>query len=68
MEKTFEELIDEKFRHYADFYKPILIELLQQVREATKAECMEIAFHEDDPVIIWEQIKYLPTEGILTDK
>ena len=66
MEKTFEELIDEKFRHYADFYKPILIELLQQVREVTIAECAEIAWKEEDAAFIHEQITILPTDRILT--
>lgn len=74
-EKTFEELaLDESFRmNFGNEEVPMVkvydvVKLLQQVREATITECLEIAFHEDDPVIIWEQIKYLPTEGILTDK
>ena len=57
MEKTFEELIDEKFRHYADFYKPILIELLQQVREATIAECFKPYFNSHIGFIIMEKYK-----------
>ena len=52
-EKTFEELIQDKLKSDDGFYrgfvpKDEIKELLQQVREATIAECEEIAFNNLD--------------------
>lgn len=67
MEKTFEELIDEKFRHYADFYKPILIELLQRVQEATIVE-IENKANEYGEYGTADYVHELPTDRIKTEK
>lgn len=72
MEKTFEELIEEKenvnvpnFIHFNN-----VLELLQQVREATITECANIAFWEHSSTVeIHKQIIRLETDRIiLTDK
>lgn len=71
-EITFEELINEKenlnvpnFIHFND-----VLELLQQVREATKAECHLIAdryyFQNSENII--RDINKLPTDRIKTEK
>ena len=72
MEKTFEELIKEhEWYDRADYAKkePLLdkcdvLKLMQQVREATIAECAEIVWHEEDSAFIYEQITTLPTDRI----
>ena len=64
-EKTFEELIEESFydkdRPFMYFYKEDIIPLLQQVREATKAECVEIL---RNPNIPKTRMEALPTDRI----
>lgn len=66
MEKTFEELIKEKARGTSFFSKDEIKELMQQVREATIAECHLIAdryyFQNSEKIII--DINSLPTDRI----
>ena len=66
MEKTFEELIEEKrFEHSymdgEDMVENHILQLLQQVREATKAECVEIL---RNPNIPKTRMEALPTDRI----
>lgn len=71
-EKTFEELMHNKFdalEHYGGFklstkQQNAILELLQQVREATIAECAEIAWKEEDAAFIHEQIASLEADRI----
>ena len=68
-EKIFEELIKEKtqrenFFMLTDVGEKFMVQLLQQVREATKAECMEIAWNEEDSAFIHEQIASLEADRI----
>lgn len=68
MEKTFEELITEKRRSSINrtLYDNDIKELMQQVREATIAECAETAReHWTSPEF---NIKQLPTDRIKTEK
>lgn len=64
-EKTFEELIEEKYAgsNMMLFSKDTLIKFMQQVREATIAECLEIASRIDD-AFVYEAINKLPTKSI----
>lgn len=79
MEKTFNDLLkphQKRFDHhnsqkiYID--KADVLHLLQQVREATKAEvlklCDENFFSKDPKGKLMENIENLPTDRILTDK
>ena len=68
MEKTFEELLtdDKDFAPHI-FGRETVLKLLQQVREATKAEIMEIASRIDD-AYIYEAINKLPTDRIKIEK
>lgn len=75
MEKTFEELIESKLtvyftpEHYEEvlyFKGKTIIELMKQVREATKKECQDVVklnynngFH-----AIFDEIEELPTDRI----
>lgn len=77
MEKTFEELIEGRYFDSTDGEvseenKEIIKELMQQVREATKAECEEIAFNNLDFQScedVRNDLYNLPTDRIiLTDK
>lgn len=66
MEKTFEELIDYKFGMQFDkSEKEEIKELMQQVREATIAECVEIMAN---PNIPKSRMAALPTDRIKTEK
>lgn len=79
MEKTFEEMIEEKFdpKNYSGFQPSAMADkgikdLMQQVREATIAETIQLA-KEDLGIIadsrFIQNIKNLPTDRIiLTDK
>lgn len=74
-EKTFEKLIEESECSYIDdgndtfMYDSGILELMQQVREATIAECHLIAdkyyFQNSEKIII--DINSLPTDRIKTD-
>lgn len=77
MEKTFEELMHNKFdalEHYGGFklstkQQNAILELMQQVREATIAECTDILLNRD---YSWSgqielEYKKLPTNSIKTD-
>ena len=67
-EKTFEELLTDDKDFAPDIFgRETVLKLLQQVREATKAEIMEIASRIDD-AYIYEAINKLPTDRILTNK
>ena len=71
-EKTFEELT-KPYRYYGAnsleelIIKENVLKLMQQVREATIAECEDIASRIDD-AFVYEAINKLPTDRILTDK
>lgn len=68
MEKTFEELIIERFSAFglikANFSRNEVISMMHQVREATKAECLEIV----DKGYYWpsasKKIELIPTDRI----
>ena len=63
-EKTFEELLTDDKDFAPDIFgRETVLKLLQQVREATKAEIMEIASRIDD-AYIYEAINKLPTDRI----
>ena len=71
-EKTFEEMIKELQNKAARnfFMKEEVADLMQQVREATIAECTDILLNRD---YSWSgqielEYKKLPTDRILTDK
>ena len=75
MEKTFEELIEEKRIEHSylegeDMIENHVLQLLQQVREATIAECKEcltLAGHDDIPLHWIEQkwkMNQIPTDRI----
>lgn len=63
MEKTFEELIEEKIGKsvWGMLSHKDITELLQQVREATIAECVEIL---QNPNIPKSRMESLPTDRI----
>lgn len=67
-EKTFEELITDKRRSSINttLYNNDIKELMQQVREATIAECVEIIFDKWNNAI--PVIRELPTDRIKTEK
>lgn len=74
MEKTFEELIQDKLKSDDGFYrgfvpKDEIKELLQQVREATIKECQWIVndYFEQTNHITSEYMDNLPTDRIKTD-
>ena len=69
-EKKFEELIDEYSFEVDEIdvkycYAGGVLELLQQVREATIAECVEIL---QNPNIPKSRMESLPTDRIKTEK
>lgn len=70
-EKTFEELILEKVKSEnwfipTDVGSKFIVELMQLVREATIAECVEIIFDKWNNAI--PVIRELPTDRIKTEK
>lgn len=72
MEKKFEELIKEKtqrenFFMLTDVGEKFMVQLMQQIREATIAECIKEV--DSKWLITIENLRYLPTDRIkLTDK
>ena len=67
-EKTFEELIKDEVVNVMGFSVVVenqVLQLLQQVREATIAECVEIL---QNPNIPKSRMESLPTDRIKTDK
>ena len=65
-EKTFEELIKDDFGNTPQIMSPDkVLQLLQQVREATIEECVEIL---RDPNIPKTRMESLPTDRIKTEK
>ena len=77
MEKTFEELIEEKrFEHSymdgEDMVENHILQLLQQVRESTIAEvltlCDDNFFSKEPKGKLMENIENLPTDRIKIDK
>lgn len=78
MEKTFEELMHNKFdalEEYGGFklstkQQNAILELLNQVRESTIVECRDIALQDDIIIVgdITTRIESLPTDRIKTEK
>lgn len=69
MEKTFEELVNDI--HYDitnSFRKDDILQLLQQVREATIEECANIESDSCSSVETQRRINELPTDRITTEK
>ncbi len=70
MEKTFEEMIVEQFCEDGlikmSFSRNDLIEMMQQVREATIAECSYIELDGFSSVEIQRRFKEIPTDRIKT--
>ena len=67
-EKTFEELIKDEVVNVTGFSVVVenqVLQLLQQVREATIAECVEIL---QNPNIPKSRMESLPTDRIKTEK
>lgn len=69
MEKTFEELIEEKrFEHSymdgEDMVENHILQLLQQVRESTIAECADIELDSYSSVETQKRFDNLPTDRI----
>lgn len=67
-EKTFEELIKDEVVNVMGFSVVVenqVLQLLQQVREATIAECVEIL---QNPNIPKSRMESLPTDRIKTEK
>lgn len=72
-EKTFEELVEEIHYNITNsFRKAEIIDLLQQVREATIEEVLKLAddnfFSKESKGKLMENIENLPTDRIKTEK
>ena len=71
MEKTFEELIEDKLTATTDgyvVYTDDILELLQQVREATIAECLQLATKETFTMSRKAQFDLIPINRIKIEK
>ena len=71
MEKTFEELIIHIIDDEGNISAPDVLKLLQQVREATKAEVLKLCddnfFSKEPKGKLMENIENLPTDRIIIE-